>query len=882
MQYTQRMIDFEAPPSAEVQHVAVLTSEPPPADQAAKKSPLVNPERQLTYGGVRSYEWPDPAYLHDLDTITVDRIHADIDGPSHRFVIQRGDRVEAHLAANQFDVGEVVGIRHRTGEVKVQFTEDSNGVWFYTGQIYPVAPTETSRPVWGSRHENIATEVNQDAQAKILTSVSRKPYSFAEFEEFYKVFRTGAASFAEYRDHFTRLVESEAAVKADLLRNSNAKGLAALAYRFGSVRARYCTKGENADSIVRLMLTRFLLNDSVRYSPLSGETYEGALRNKIESYTEGDYHHHFEQEQAHTLAYEKSLENPETLNEFSSFVAAKGDNALSTEQLARYDALRANSSRGFRASTQVKTVDQFAHAELATLTFTRKVGFHEKRDCPIHIVQLETRVERDAYNELNRKAKMLGGWYSSFKKADAGFQFLSEEQANQFCALLAGDVDRTNVLAGRKERRELSAAERLHELATDISTRADDTIERSSDSLQNTARRAGIQAGVRGQAYADQALARTIHSVAEALSTGAAKYLDGIRYRTQFETLESVLSQARWARLRGEQAEAKWSATADRSGPNNVDAKPIDETTLRWVEFPYPNLYRRSLLEAIDRGRKTRGVMQSAEALRKYLGVETAGDAEFSRQYGLDALFDFLERAKSHGIDVERQCAATENYKRLVRANIMTLPELRAALREYLPHRAERRGDDPVKVAERELIGLNLPSFFPTPRPVIERMLVWADVEPSHRVLEPSCGKGDIVDALKEAYPNLQLVAIEHNHVLADILSAKGHTVEFGDFLQHAGEYDRIVMNPPFEGGQDMTHIQHAYSLLAPRGRLVSVISEGAFGRHYQRNVEFGEWLDQIGADIEHLPEEAFGGRDAFRQTGVRTRLVIINKGGHA
>ena len=125
-----------------------------------------------------------------------------------------------------------------------------------------------------------------------------------------------------------------------------------------------------------------------------------------------------------------------------------------------------------------------------------------------------------AFNELNRKAKMLGGWFSSFKKSDAGFQLLEQDKAQRFCSLLNNDADRTDVLELRKERKELTAAERLHELATELFDRAETTIEQSKESLQNTVRRADIQSGVRGRAFADQAMSRTLHSIAEALSRG--------------------------------------------------------------------------------------------------------------------------------------------------------------------------------------------------------------------------------------------------------------------------------------------------------------------------------------------------------------------------
>ena len=93
-------------------------------------------------------------------------------------------------------------------------------------------------------------------------------------------------------------------------------------------------------------------------------------------------------------------------------------------------------------------------------------------------------------------------------------------------------------------------------------------------------------------------------------------------------------------------------------------------------------------------------------------------------------------------------------------------------------------------------------------------MLDEARIEPHHLVLEPSCGKGDIVAAIAEQFPEVHVTAIEQNRTLSDVLSARGMSVEFTDFLEHQGSYDRILMNPPFEKGQDIEHVRHAYSLL--------------------------------------------------------------------
>lgn len=182
---------------------------------------------------------------------------------------------------------------------------------------------------------------------------------------------------------------------------------------------------------------------------------------------------------------------------------------------------------------------------------------------------------------------------------------------------------------------------------------------------------------------------------------------------------------------------------------------------------------------------------------------------------------------------------------------------------------------------EHELIGLDIPGFFPTPRPVIERMLDEADIRLGQMVLEPSAGKGDIADAIRERHgeTEIALTVVEISPRLAAILKAKGHDLSpVADFLECQGRYDRIVMNPPFEKGQDIDHVQHAYKLLAPGGRLVAIMSSGPFFRNDSKSIEFRDWLDVQESSVEDLPAGTFSGKDSFRQTGVASKLVVIDK----
>lgn len=109
--------------------------------------------------------------------------------------------------------------------------------------------------------------------------------------------------------------------------------------------------------------------------------------------------------------------------------------------------------------------------------------------------------------------------------------------------------------------------------------------------------------------------------------------------------------------------------------------------------------------------------------------------------------------------------------------------------------------------------------FYPTPVEVIERMLMEVEIE-GRVVLEPSAGKGDIVDYLNRVGVG-QVLVCETNSDLAKIVSTKGRFVA-GDFLTVAAadvsHVDCVVMNPPFSA--DEAHILHAWEI-APAGCMI-------------------------------------------------------------
>lgn len=104
--------------------------------------------------------------------------------------------------------------------------------------------------------------------------------------------------------------------------------------------------------------------------------------------------------------------------------------------------------------------------------------------------------------------------------------------------------------------------------------------------------------------------------------------------------------------------------------------------------------------------------------------------------------------------------------------------------------------------------------FYPTPLSVLEMMQI--DCK-NKVVLEPSAGKGDIVDYVKSIGAK-EVLACEHNEDLRKILDSKCKVIS-NDFFnvrsEQVSHIDIIVMNPPFSNGDK--HIIHAYEI-APEG----------------------------------------------------------------
>lgn len=159
------------------------------------------------------------------------------------------------------------------------------------------------------------------------------------------------------------------------------------------------------------------------------------------------------------------------------------------------------------------------------------------------------------------------------------------------------------------------------------------------------------------------------------------------------------------------------------------------------------------------------------------------------------------------------------------------------------------------------------PQLFPTPPALAQKMVELAELQERNRILEPSAGTGNILQAIITADKGLPM-AIEINDALAENLAKRFPlTPVIGkDFLTCNGElgkFDRILMNPPFENGSDIKHIKHALAFLNPGGRLVAICANGPRQQEQLKPLA-SEWIDL--------------GPGAFEGTGVNTAIMVINR----
>ena len=174
--------------------------------------------------------------------------------------------------------------------------------------------------------------------------------------------------------------------------------------------------------------------------------------------------------------------------------------------------------------------------------------------------------------------------------------------------------------------------------------------------------------------------------------------------------------------------------------------------------------------------------------------------------------------------------------------------------------------------------------FYPTPKNLIEKMVSGLDFKMIKSILEPSAGKGDIVDELRkkeQLYSSVynkfsfDIDCIEIDQNLQYILKGKDYRVVHNDFLTYntMKEYDLIIMNPIFSNG--CKHLLKALEMQERNGGAVVCLLNAETLKNPCTNdrKDLRRKLEEYNAKIEYI-QNAF--IDAERKTAVEIALVKV------
>lgn len=141
--------------------------------------------------------------------------------------------------------------------------------------------------------------------------------------------------------------------------------------------------------------------------------------------------------------------------------------------------------------------------------------------------------------------------------------------------------------------------------------------------------------------------------------------------------------------------------------------------------------------------------------------------------------------------------------------------------------------DDPAAAA-RSVSAFNL---FQTPPAIASRMADLLRFD-GGRILEPSAGLGRLYFAVRAVAQDSPIVLVENApqccaELYRVIEGDSAARLVQGDFLSKSvadlgGPFERVIMNPPFKLGADVTHISAALELLTPGGIVVALCYGGS------------------------------------------------------
>ena len=749
------------------------------------------------------------------------------------------------------------------------------------------------------KKQEVTKETAAEKQYKPITNTpdtSKKdlkggPYTVSYHNELSNALTTGELSLADFQSAFHTLIDNkdEILTRLNKYKKANLIGMANKIY----VYARDVTKADVVNDVWDRLLRRYVLDKEVtalHHDPFAHAGAESSLAaakakrekgiidtvNKLTQQDLEDYAAKFAKRRAELdqmkAEQQARMETPETLDDYELIVKNKGEDALTPAQKAEYERLQAERDWQAREqNVQQANVKEGLKTEQEIIVNPITEGTHGKSGKTIYNVNLETRLGKEKFKEAANMAKSMKGGYWK-----GNFYFKTMDDAEQFIRWLQGDsIDRSGAKMEQEAAKATSRADKLRNMADRLEKTG--TEELNAPRTTNTARQMDMASRSRSKASKQIRFAQTLRNIANGMDDGSVQFLSKLDSQTQLELLESIQRRS----IPESMMESDFNGYS--MSRTVKDGITLDDY-VDHIHYPKARLHRDYLRTLITDMKGKRGYARTRNELETLYSIAARNDKHL-----IDLNPELTESisafSKKHGTDPGWQF--TDNLadiKRLQKMGITNDAQLRTAIRELdgvksregIETSAERKLDDMRMKIKRNARNYN--DFFPTPDHVTARVMELADVQPGHKTLEPNAGMGHMAGKLRELAGADHVDMVEISTDLADYLKQMGYTVDRSDFmtLERADTYDRIVMNPPFSKNQDIDHVQHAYTMLKPGGRLTAIVSNMAGIRSDSKNRAFSTWMDNVGAHVEDVEAGAF--KSSFNPTGVNTKILVIEK----
>lgn len=189
------------------------------------------------------------------------------------------------------------------------------------------------------------------------------------------------------------------------------------------------------------------------------------------------------------------------------------------------------------------------------------------------------------------------------------------------------------------------------------------------------------------------------------------------------------------------------------------------------------------------------------------------------------------------------------------------------------------KGKQKSKIDIRLLAGETNKDFYPTPSKLAGIMFAGIDFNSVRTILEPSAGKGDLIESLRNLRKirdnRIDIDCIELDENLQYILTGKEYKVVFDDFLSFSSgkKYDLILMNPPFSAGDK--HLLKALQMQQNGGQICCLLNAETLRNPYtnERKV-LNDLLKKHYARVKYVKN---GFKSAERKTDVEIAVVWVD-----